>query len=66
MPPTPIPAVAEEIDSDGIPGDAVRHTGDLSRKQLHDLTIGEELKEDCVARAVPRCAGLTADARRTV
>ena len=42
-------AVAEEIDSDGILRDAVRHTGDLSRKQLHDLTIGEELEGKIVS-----------------
>ena len=37
-------AVAEEIDSDGILREAVRHIGDLSRKPLHKLTIGEELE----------------------
>ena len=42
-------AVAEEIDSDGILREAVRHIGDLSRKPLHKLTIGEELEGEIVS-----------------
>ena len=41
--------VAEEVDSDGIMRDALKHIGDVSRKQLHHLEIGEELEGEIVA-----------------
>mmetsp|Transcript_13915 Transcript_13915/g.33638 ORF Transcript_13915/g.33638 Transcript_13915/m.33638 type:complete len:747 (-) Transcript_13915:312-2552(-) len=41
--------VAQEVDGQGMSRDAVKHIGDVTRKQLHLLVEGEELEGEVVA-----------------